>query len=273
MRKVIVAGSFDDLRSRHVRLLQEAAKLGSVHVLLWSDGMVASLLGKSPKFPEAERLYVLQSIRYVEQVTLVQGRVEPDAVPLLNTTTPAAWVVDQHSDNASKRAFAAAHGLAYHVVRDDDLAGFPMPPAARSSEQPRRTKVVVTGCYDWLHSGHVRFFEDVSQLGDVYVGVGSDYNVGLLKGPGHPLFSQDERRYMVQAVRYVKQAFINSGTGWMDAEPDIAAVKPDLYAVNEDGDKPEKRAFCAERGIGYVVLKRLPKEGLPRRQSTDLRGF
>ena len=59
----------------------------------------------------------------------------------------------------------------------------------------------------------------------------------------------------------------------MDAEPEIARIKPDLYVVNEDGDKPEKRQFCRKQGIEYVVLKRLPKEGLTRRTSTDLRGF
>jgi hypothetical protein len=43
--------------------------------------------------------------------------------------------------------------------------------------------------------------------------------------------------------------------------------------VNEDGDKPEKREFCKAHGIQYVVLKRMPKEGLPIRESTVLRGF
>jgi hypothetical protein len=46
-----------------------------------------------------------------------------------------------------------------------------------------------------------------------------------------------------------------------------------MYAVNEDGDKPEKRAYCAGHGLEYVILKRTPKEGLPRRESTHLRGF
>jgi cytidyltransferase-like protein len=133
--------------------------------------------------------------------------------------------------------------------------------------------VIVTGCYDWFHSGHVRFFEEVSALGDLYVVVGHDANVKLLKGGGHPMFSQDERRYMVQSVRFVKQALISSGQGWMDAEPEVAVIRPDIYAVNEDGDVPEKRAFCQQHGIEYVVLKRIPKEGLPKRQSTGLRGF
>jgi hypothetical protein len=59
----------------------------------------------------------------------------------------------------------------------------------------------------------------------------------------------------------------------MDAEPETAVIRPDIYAVNEDGDVPEKRAFCKQHGIEYVVLKRIPKEGLPERKSTTLRGF
>ena len=136
-----------------------------------------------------------------------------------------------------------------------------------------RPSVIVTGCYDWLHSGHVRFFEEVAELGDLYVAVGNDANVRHLKGAGHPLQCQDERRYMVGAIRYVTQALITSGHGWMDAEPEIQRLKPDTYAVNEDGDVPEKRAFCQAHGLAYAVLKRTPKDGLSKRSSTDLRGF
>ena len=64
-----------------------------------------------------------------------------------------------------------------------------------------------------------------------------------------------------------------SGSGWMDAEPEIADIRPTHYVVNEDGDQPEKRAFCRAHGIEYVVLRRVPHAGLPARSSTDLRGF
>ena len=103
--------------------------------------------------------------------------------------------------------------------------------------------------------------------------VGHDENVRLLKGDGHPMFPEDERRYMVGSIRFVKQALISSGSGWMDAEPEIESIQPDIYAVNEDGDKPEKREFCEEHGLEYAVLKRTPAAGLPRRESTHLRGF
>jgi cytidyltransferase-like protein len=275
MTNVAVTGSFDNLRSRHVRLLDEASRVGTVHVLLWPDDAIRALYGSGPKFPQEERLYLLGAIRYVQQVTLISGQTDPDSIPDVETVQPDLWIVDASDDTDRKRAFCAAHDLEFRVLGPDMLAGFPAPQSVPVADttRSRRQKVMVTGCFDWFHSGHVRFFEEVSALGDLYVGVGSDANVELLKGKGHPMFPQDERRYMVQSVRYVTQALLTTGNGWMDAAPEIAAVRPDIYAVNEDGDRPDKRAFCAERGIEYVVLRRVPKEGLPRRESTALRGF
>ncbi len=273
MNQVIVSGSFDDIRSRQVRFLEEASRLGPVHVLLWSDAVASRLGGKPPKFPPAERIFLVDAIRFVWQVTLVEDLTGPKALPRLPFDEPALWAFGEDEDSPARRAFCQAQGLACQVISNQQIQGFPLsaPDAPRPSTG--RKKALVTGCYDWLHSGHVRFFEEVSQLGDLYVVVGHDENVRLLKGEGHPLFQQDERRYMVQAMRYVHEALISTGTGWMDAEPEIERIKPDMYVVNEDGDKPEKRAFCAEHGLEYVVLKRAPKEGLPKRESTNLRGF
>ena len=270
MRSVVVTGGFDDLKSRHIRFLEEASRQGDVHVLLWSDKMLAAADGHAPKFLQEERLYVVQAIRYVHRVTLVTGQSEKDLLADVTRIQPEAWVVDAAGDALWKRDFSRAHGMVYRVLTEADLEGFP---ELQLDALDARKKVIVTGCFDWFHSGHVRFFEAVSELGDLYVCVGHDENVKLLKGEGHPMFPQDERRYVVQAIRYVKQGLVSSGSGWMDAEPEIGRIKPDIYAVNEDGDKPEKKVFCETHGLAYVVLKRTPKEGLPRRTSTNLRGF
>jgi cytidyltransferase-like protein len=272
---VLISASFDEFAAHHVRLLHEAARQGCVHVVLWSDAAVERIAGRPPKFPDAERKYLLEAIRYVDRVTLSPDCLEADALPPGLAPRGTAWIVDEGSDTPAKRAHAAASGLEYRVLGKRDLAGFPddavgYPPPA--SGRPNK-RVIVTGCYDWFHSGHVRFFEEVAQLGELYVVVGHDANIRLLKGDGHPLFPQDQRRYMVQAVRFVHQALIASGDGWLDAEPEIQRLRPDIYAVNSDGDKPEKRAYCEAHGIEYRVLQRTPKEGLPRRQSTTLRGF
>ena len=271
-KSVVVSGGFDDFRSQHVRWLEEASKLGDVHVLLWSDEAVRALAGDPPNFPQEERLYLLQANRYVKDARLTTGPVERDSIPNVGGIDPAIWVVEEASDNPRKRAYCELQGIEYHVLKKKDLNGFPVLPFNPEAERSSRKRVIVTGCYDWFHSGHVRFFEEVSGLGDLYVVVGHDANIKLLKGDAHPMFSQEERRYMVQSVRFVRQALISSGHGWLDAEPEVAVIRPDIYAVNEDGDVPEKRAFCEQRGIEYVVLKRTPKEGLPTRQSTNLRG-
>ena len=289
MQKVIVSAIFDDIRSRQVRFLEEAAKLGEVHALVWSDAAALRLVGKPPEFPEAERQYLVEAIRYVTRASLIgtrQDGVDPppgagdlpgaDGLPLAELAgagQPVVWAWDELDDSPARATFCQQHGIGFRVLTGAALTGFPVPPEVETDATPGRKKVIVTGCFDWFHSGHVRFFEEVSNLGDLYVAAGHDANVRLLKGEGHPFFPQDERRYMVQAVRYVHQALISTGSGWMDAEPEVERIKPDIYLVNEDGDKPEKREFCAAHGLEYVVLKRLPKEGLPRRESTFLRGF
>src|SRR4051812_40130093 len=72
MARVFVTGSFDDLRSRDVRFLEEASNLGELNVLLWSDQAVRSATGAEPKFPQQERLYFLRAIRYVHDVKLTE---------------------------------------------------------------------------------------------------------------------------------------------------------------------------------------------------------
>ncbi len=273
MRKVFVTGGFDDLGSRQVRFLEEASRFGMLHILVWPDEVVAELEGKPPKFPLAERLYLLQAIQYVRQVTVGKLPVKRDALPSLNGSKPDVWVVDESGDNDQKKFTCATFGIDYQVIKDVELDGWPIQQFDALEAPSGRKRVIVTGCFDWLHSGHVRFFEESSQLGDLYVAVGHDQNIRLLKGVGHPLFSLDERLYMVQSIRYVRQALVTSGHGWMDAEPEIELIKPDIYVVNEDGDVPEKRAFCAKHGMEYVVLKRAPKQGLPQRESKVLRGF
>lgn len=275
---VFVSGSFDNLRSRHVRLLHEAARFGPVHVLLWSDHVVQELAGGPPSFGQDERLYLLQALRYVSALTLVTQLPSPDRLPDLpelapNSVVERIWAMPQDEDSAVRRSSCERASVMCRVISNAALGGFPTLPVDLWHTASPRKKVIVTGCYDWLHSGHVRFFEEVSALGDLYVAVGNDANVRELKGEGHPLQSQDERRYMVQSIRYVTQAVITKGMGWMDAAPNIDEIRPDIYAVNEDGDVPEKAAFCAEHGLEYVVLKREPKEGLQRRSSTELRGF
>jgi cytidyltransferase-like protein len=267
--QVVVSGAFDDIKSRDLRFLEESAKLGELTVLLWPDETLQKLAGKAPKFSLAERRYFLNAVRYVSRVLEADAQANFDTLP--NNLKADIWADVEVTANAAREKFAAENKIARRVFKSDDLKGFPEPPAMPSA--PGRKKIVATGCYDWFHSGHIRFTEEVSAYGDLYVIVGHDANIRLLKGEGHPLLPDAERRYVVGSIKFVKQALISSGGGWLDADPEIKKLKPDIYAVNEDGDKGGKREYCQKLAIEYLVLKRTPAPGLPKRSSTDLRGF
>ena len=81
-------------------------------------------------------------------------------------------------------------------------------------------KVFVSGCYDMLHSGHVAFFEEAARYGDLYVGIGSDKTIFELKAR-KTINTDAERLYMVKALRVVKDAWINSGSGLLDFEKEL----------------------------------------------------
>ena len=131
-------------------------------------------------------------------------------------------------------------------------------------------KVFVSGCYDLLHSGHVEFFRQAAQYGELYVGIGSDQTILHYKNH-KTVYSEQERLFMVKSIKYVKDAYINAGRGILDFIPTLDIVKPDILVVNSDGGSDSKRKVCEERGIEYIVLERDPHEGLEARSSTELK--
>jgi len=131
-------------------------------------------------------------------------------------------------------------------------------------------KVFVSGCFDMLHSGHIRFLEQAAEYGNVYVAIGSDRTVMDLKGRA-PVTTENERKYMLEAVRHVKQCVISRGSGIMDFVGELKRIKPDIFIVNEDGNTPAKAQLCRQLGIQYLVLKREPGSDLPARSTTSLR--
>lgn len=137
-------------------------------------------------------------------------------------------------------------------------------------KEDQTRKVFVTGCFDMLHSGHIAFLQEAAMYGDLYVSIGSDENVNILKGR-YPINNQEERVYMLKSLKYVNDCYVNSGFGIMDFLHELNRVKPDVFIVNEDGNSPSKAALCSKMGIDYKVLKRIPHKNLPRRSTTELR--
>lgn len=130
--------------------------------------------------------------------------------------------------------------------------------------------VMISGCFDLLHGGHIAFFKTAAAYGKLYVAIGQDNNLLQLKGKA-PYFSEKERQYIVGSVKYIHEAFISSGKDILDFEPDMRRIKPDIFIVNTDGHTPEKENLCRELGVEYVILERIPEPGLPDRSSSGIK--
>jgi cytidyltransferase-like protein len=133
-----------------------------------------------------------------------------------------------------------------------------------------RKKIFVSGCFDMLHSGHIAFFKEASSYGDLYVGIGSDSTIKELKGRD-TINSEQERMYVINAIKHVTNCFVNSGSGMLDFKEDLEELKPDCFVVNEDGFSPAKRELCDALNIELINLKRIPEAGLPERSTTAIR--
>ena len=131
-------------------------------------------------------------------------------------------------------------------------------------------KVFVTGCFDLLHSGHIAFLTEAARHGDLIVGIGSDETVRQLKGR-YPVYTQQERQYILQSLSCVRKCVVNGGRGILDFMEELDCERPDILFVNEDGNSPEKEELCRKRNIEYVVSRRIPHGELPVRSTTALR--
>jgi len=131
-------------------------------------------------------------------------------------------------------------------------------------------KVLVSGCFDMMHSGHIAFLKTAADFGQVFACIGSDETVFSLKGR-YPIINQSERAFCLDALDSVFQARVSRGSGHLDFLPELLDIKPDIFVVNADGDSLEKQALMAQHGIEYIVLDRIPAENLPPRSTTALR--
>jgi cytidyltransferase-like protein len=141
---------------------------------------------------------------------------------------------------------------------------------ATQENAAQRPRVMVSGCFDLLHSGHVAFLEEAAELGELHVALGSDRTVLGLKGRP-PVNTEIERRYLVDALKCVHRAYVSSGSGLLDFLPELEAIKPTIFFVNADGDSDFKRATIEARGVQYRVAQRRPHGDLVARSTTALR--
>lgn len=124
-----------------------------------------------------------------------------------------------------------------------------------SSPDRSRRKVMVAGCFDLLHASHVVFLNKAAALGNVYVSLGSDDSIIRQKAK-QPTYTQAERKFLLENLRGVAWVGVVSEPGPLGFVQHLDEIRPDVFVINEDGDSPDKRHACMQRGIEYLVFPR-----------------
>lgn len=122
-------------------------------------------------------------------------------------------------------------------------------------------KVLVGGCFDLLHYGHVRFLEEAKKLGDyLVVALESDENVRRMKGNGRPIHIQEQRKAMLEALSSVDEVItlppMNSHQEYFDL---VTREHPQVIAITE-GDPLEKnkREQAVIANAELIVIPKIP---------------
>ncbi|PTY03081.1 hypothetical protein DB346_07460 [Verrucomicrobia bacterium LW23] len=130
--------------------------------------------------------------------------------------------------------------------------------AHRAALRERGVRVVATnGCFDVLHTGHLRYLTSARALGDyLWLGVNSDESVRRLKGPARPVFPAEERAELLLALRVVDAVTIF---------PDVRATSfltlaaPTIYVKGGDYTPetldPEERTALHACGAQIRILQ------------------
>jgi rfaE bifunctional protein nucleotidyltransferase chain/domain len=92
--------------------------------------------------------------------------------------------------------------------------------------------VLANGCFDILHVGHIRYLRGARALGDLLVvGVNSDSQVSIQKGPGRPVVPAVERAEILAALESVSYVTVFDEP---TVEALLKALKPDVHAKGTD---------------------------------------
>lgn len=97
---------------------------------------------------------------------------------------------------------------------------------------PNSIIVATNGCFDILHVGHLKLLSEAKKLGDyLVVGINSDQGVRELKGDNRPINPQEERKKILEALRFVDYVHIFSGKS---ASTFLEIARPNIYVKASD---------------------------------------
>lgn len=133
----------------------------------------------------------------------------------------------------------------------------------KTAEKHRSMKkriVLIGGCFDILHAGHIKFLEKAKDQGDIlFLLLESDQSVKKLKGEKRPINTQKDRAYVLSALSSIDYVVMLSKLPTdKDYDRLIAQIRPDVIALTH-GDPNLKRRADQAKKVGAKVKNVSPR--------------
>ena len=123
-------------------------------------------------------------------------------------------------------------------------------------------KVLVSGAFNVLHAGHLRFLQDARALGDYLIVTFPPADMLWRLYGRKSVLGDEDKMALLSALSVVDKVVLST-----DEDRDLSfrsiflEHRPDILAVTTDDLYQEaKRALCAETGAQFVVLPKTPPE-------------
>lgn len=95
--------------------------------------------------------------------------------------------------------------------------------------------VLVNGCFDLIHIGHIRYLKESRKKGDILVlALNSDSSIRKLKGEGRPILPRNERIEILSSFSWVDYITV---FGEKNVKKVLLALHPDIHAKGSDYTK------------------------------------
>jgi D-beta-D-heptose 7-phosphate kinase/D-beta-D-heptose 1-phosphate adenosyltransferase len=128
----------------------------------------------------------------------------------------------------------------------------------KKKNSKKETVVMVSGGFDPIHIGHIRYIREAKMLGDKLVVVINNDNWLRMK-KGNEFMNEMERKEIIEAILGVDQVIISShckNTKDTSVCEEIKIIKPHVFANGgdrkPDGDPVPEVSLCEEMGIKMV---------------------
>jgi len=125
--------------------------------------------------------------------------------------------------------------------------------------QQNRKIVLVGGCFDILHLGHITFLEKAKRVGDILVVfLESDQKVKELKGSKRPVHTQKERAQVLASIKFVDYVvllpFLEKDEQYDEL---VLKLRPDVIAATSNSSDTHKERSAKKAGAKLKFVTKM----------------